>query len=444
MKTISWTYNFTPCRKRARKIQFEFFKTFYKNHFIFSSAMEKKMDLFQQLRELATRLEDELVKIETGLRVVLMQNEQKYDGPADKSLDVHDEIKELSKKVDILIHEATEQSEHFDGFLNGMIDTVTEYEEKIQAIQKVMLNYGFKGRLMEPSVDLRQSLEEIENEQKASEKSENDEIAVDSPNILQLGLVSKRTLQNLGYKVTKEEDTKIELKSPSIIITDNDQEAPKVVEDSLIEESPLNSILKKNFKKKANFIDYSQIEISPGLFVKRPSSKTKKEKEPAPVPPPPIPQPPVNQYQSPEMPKLKTINLEQIMARKSQIFNEDLVEKTETKLFQSKDFNKENETESPPIPQLNSQHAQLLLSGKKPAIKANIIRDKEDYEYESPEVPQLHSYEAQVILSSKKSARSPIKLPPAAAESHVDSPEMPSLKTVNLAALLKQAKGTNL
>lgn len=408
--------------------------------------MAKKVDLFKQMRELATTLDDELMQIETSLRVALMKNGQNYNGPADKSVDVRDEIKELSDKVDVLIQEATEQSEHFDGFLNGMIDTLGEYDEKIQALQKVMLNYGYMGKLVEP-VDLRQSLEQIEMEQPTKAQSEEEKSVVDSPNILQLGLVSKSTLQNLGYKVSGDDDEdtnepELRQEIPPIVVRPP-SEAPDFVEDSLIEDSPLNSILKKSKSNtKANhMVDYSQVEISPGLFVKRPSSKTKKEKEPveaAVVVAPP--QPPINQYDSPELPKLKTINLEQVMAKKS-MFNEDLIEKTESKLFQSKEFNKENENESPQLPQLNSQEANLILSGKKP-MKSAVFQSKEDYE--SPEIPQLNSYEAQVMLSSKKSARSPIKLPPATANSHMDSPELPDLKTVNLAALLKKAKGTNL
>ena len=59
-------------------------------------------------------------------------------------------------------------------------------------------------------------------------------------------------------------------------------------DDSLIEESPIFSILKKpnKFSKKldASIGNYSKVEISPGLFVKRPSSKTKMQPPQAPPP----------------------------------------------------------------------------------------------------------------------------------------------------------------
>ena len=120
-----------------------------------------------------------------------------------------------------------------------------------------------------------------------------------------------------------------------------------VTDDSLIDESPLPmSILKKasNFRNKkldASIANYSKVEISPGLFVKRPSSKTKM--------PPPAPLEPITHQksqtqqnilpvvkneqiheknsgndissvdiglESPQMPKLKTIDLKKIMKEK--------------------------------------------------------------------------------------------------------------------------------
>ena len=120
-----------------------------------------------------------------------------------------------------------------------------------------------------------------------------------------------------------------------------------VTDDSLIDESPLPmSILKKastfrNKKLDASIANYSKVEISPGLFVKRPSSKTK-------MPPPAPLEPNTHQksqaqqnilpvvkaeqiheknsgndissvdigLESPQMPKLKTIDLKKIMKEK--------------------------------------------------------------------------------------------------------------------------------
>ena len=117
-----------------------------------------------------------------------------------------------------------------------------------------------------------------------------------------------------------------------------------VTDDSLIDESPLPmSILKKaskfrNKKLDASIANYSKVEISPGLFVKRPSSKTKMP-PPAPLEPNTssqnqqniIPVVKVEQIheknsgndmsmdiglESPQMPKLKTIDLKKIIKEK--------------------------------------------------------------------------------------------------------------------------------
>ena len=119
-----------------------------------------------------------------------------------------------------------------------------------------------------------------------------------------------------------------------------------VTDDSLIDESPLPmSILKKaskfrNKKLDASIANYSKVEISPGLFVKRPSSKTKMP-PPAPLEPNTHQKSQVQQnilpvvkveqihekksgndmsvdigLESPQMPKLKTIDLKKIMKEK--------------------------------------------------------------------------------------------------------------------------------
>ena len=108
----------------------------------------------------------------------------------------------------------------------------------------------------------------------------------------------------------------------------------------MIEQTPVPSILKKpaKFKNKkldASVANYSQVEISPGLFVKRPSSKTKNKMEPPPTAPPSERDPIQLEHkvptvilehndeikhemgpESPQMPKLKTIDLKKIMKEK--------------------------------------------------------------------------------------------------------------------------------
>ena len=54
-----------------------------------------------------------------------------------------------------------DQSDHFDGFLKGMIDTLAEFDDKIERIEKYAANYGY---VIQDKVktDLRASIEEIE------------------------------------------------------------------------------------------------------------------------------------------------------------------------------------------------------------------------------------------------------------------------------------------
>ena len=54
-----------------------------------------------------------------------------------------------------------DQSDHFDGFLKGMIDTLAEFDDKIERIEKYAANYGYviKDKV---KTDLRASIEELE------------------------------------------------------------------------------------------------------------------------------------------------------------------------------------------------------------------------------------------------------------------------------------------
>merc|ERR1711971_334839 len=88
-------------------------------------------------------------------------------------------------------------------------------------------------------------------------------------------------------------------------------------DDSLIDESPLPmSILKKaskfrNKKLDASIANYSKVEISPGLFVKRPSSKTK-------MPPPaPLQEPNTHQKSQAQQNILPVVKVEQVHEKNS-------------------------------------------------------------------------------------------------------------------------------
>ena len=53
------------------------------------------------------------------------------------------------------------KSTHFDGFLKGMIDTLAEFDDKIERIEKYAANYGYviKDKV---KTDLRASIDELE------------------------------------------------------------------------------------------------------------------------------------------------------------------------------------------------------------------------------------------------------------------------------------------
>ena len=299
---------------------------------------------------------------------------------------------------------------------------------------------------------------------------------VESPNLLELGLVSKSTLKHLGYKIKDQEESEMEKETyteaksmketTEVPISTKPHQVESVIEDSFIDDSPICSILKKPPSKKnekLNAPNESRVEISPGLFVKRPSSKTK----PPPVeinqslspPPPPILKSltknqtnPKNEQQetedkipiiikktepeSPQLPSLKTINLQSLM------INDKTSSKSNTLIKKDKD------SDTPEMPTFHTEEARKL-SSKKSNVKTVKDQDKENNEKVSPQLPQLNTYEAQVFLSSKKPSRSRKEDPgsPIIPENSIeieDSPQMPSLQTVNLASIIQKAKGTYL
>ena len=394
------------------------------------------MDLFKKLGNLTAYLDDELHQIEASLQAATASS-LRYDGPSEKSVEIHDEIQELGVKIDDLIKLAENQHQHFEGFIVGMTDTLAEYDEKFEKIEKHAANYGYQIP-EKKEIDLRASLEQVEN-LKIEQK-----LVVDSPNLLQAG-ISKKTLKSLGYNVKVDKEEIVEEKTETE--SENDE--------SLLEDSPIFSILKKpKSNPNASIVNHSRVEISPGLFVKRPSSKTKKvEQEVTNFEIPSLgnkkslyektdelsPQIPIlndqeanlvlsgkkknprktveekksfNLDDSPEMPSLKTMNL--------------------TKVLRVKNVEEDKE-ETPELPVMKSEEGQLLLSMKK-VQKENILSPDT-----SPTLPVLNDFQASLMLSGKKS-KTPLKKN----EPIFDSPEAPNLKTVNLAKLLREASGTDL
>ena len=117
-------------------------------------------NIFEKLSSLASLLDDELQTIETRFRV-LSTSSINYEGPAEKSLAVQREIQILKKDIDELIKVADEQYQRFDGFLNDIIETLAEFDDKIEQVEQHAANYGYTA----PSrnkVNLQKILSDIE------------------------------------------------------------------------------------------------------------------------------------------------------------------------------------------------------------------------------------------------------------------------------------------
>ena len=118
------------------------------------------MDFFERLNSLSSYLDDELHQIESSL-FILTSSGRRYDEAADISIDIQDQIKDLQGQVDDLIKEGNHQVEHMEGFMKGMVETLGEFDDKIQRIEDHGAKYGFELNTKEKS-DLRESLKQVE------------------------------------------------------------------------------------------------------------------------------------------------------------------------------------------------------------------------------------------------------------------------------------------
>ena len=96
------------------------------------------------------------------------------------------------------------------------------------------------------------------------------------------------------------------------------------------------------------------------------------------------------------------------------------------------------------MPLFQSEEGKALLTNRKIntqklQIQQQMENKENNKDEESPQLPHLNTYEAQVMLSSKKPTQAAMKKPDSFL---TDSPEMPVLKTMNLATAIQQAKGT--
>ena len=217
------------------------------------------------------------------------------------------------------------------------------------------------------------------------------------------GGISRETLAKLGVKVkVHEENTSDHIEEKTLASSDSD-------------DSPLASILKKTKPPKPlekDFFEESRIEISPGLFTKRPSKSLEKIVK-------------ANHNtsldQSPQLPQLKTVNLKDLIG-KSQV--------------------QENTDHTPELPEFKTTELQLWSTQKK-AEKRPTFKSAEIIQHQTsvtPELPALQSQsESKARIEQDKENDEPVNLH---AKQTCDTPEMPDLKTINLAKLLQKSKGT--
>ena len=384
------------------------------------------MDLFQRIGNLASFLDDELHRIEASYRIIL-ESSRRYDGPAEIAGDVLSEIQDLNHIIDNLISSAKTQHEHFEGFLKSMTETIEKFDEKIGKVETYASSYGYIKSSKE-KIDLRSSLEGVEN--KILEASK---VTLDSPNILHIPGISKQTLQNFGYTLGKDKNVQDQAKSNKIDknegvdrATANQTEKENIINSLADSEgdsqspSPPISILKKKLKMNASSFDHSQVEISPGLFVKRPSSRSKNECKSEVLKP--------------------VLDADKLQSSVLTNLNDVDIYKKQSPVAISKkvpEF-RANDCVSPELPKLRTIDLAKIIEDNK-NIKANCAYPYTNSEEAiTPEIPNFQSEYGKILSAKKTYQEKSQKSVPVIEASHeeIEEPELPDLKTVNLAKLL--------
>ena len=259
----------------------------------------------------------------------------------------------------------------------------------------------------------------MKEESKEDVKAEQETQKIDTPNLLEHGGVSRETLAKLGVKIKG-----LKMEEPVSEETTEKQIANKSISDveESDEDSPLHSILKKPMPLKrleTEAFEESRVEISPGLFTKRPSKSLEKEK----IPKSEIP---LDLEQSPQLPQLKTVDLKSLMG-----------EKKNDKLHEDKN-------NTPELPEFKTNEVQLWSTQKKsnPRPKFRPVNSAVQLPQQAAITPELPSFQSQgrpkTNLGQDKENDEPV-IPN---KSQCDTPELPDLKTINLATLLQKSKGT--
>ena len=242
----------------------------------------------------------------------------------------------------------------------------------------------------------------------------------DTPNLLEHGGMSRETLAKLGIKGLKITDTLSEEADEKNAHCESVSEVQESDEDT----SPLPSILKKPRPLRQEVMEESRVEISPGLFTKRPSKSLEKEK---------IPKSEksiqLDLDQSPQLPQLKTVDLKNLISEK-----------------QNCRVHEDNLT--PELPEFRTTEVQHWSTQKKsnsrPKFKPGEAKDQAQIST-TPELPAFQSLgRARPKVEQNKENDEPVEHLKVPSKSECETPELPDLKTINLAILLKKSQGTAL
>ena len=277
-------------------------------------------------------------------------------------------------------------------------------------------------------------------------KSKQEAVIVDSPNILHAG-ISKETLAKLGVKVKAVDKPVVAHQHEQLYSPPKESVEEGDDDDDEDITSPLPSILKK--PKPLKLTEESRVEISPGLFTKRPSKSSEKVEK--------VEEINLDLDQSPKLPSLKTVNLNHLLNEKN---------------GNKKDVEISGDT--PEMPDFKTTEVRHWSTQKKSGQRSSLrpskatngnegLNREDDNAPTTPEMPLFQS-QAGKLFSAKKALRNNkentdpdeeekedtddnqqyIKEASSAADvsSLCETPELPECKTINLASLLQKSKGT--
>ncbi len=359
-------------------------------------------------------LDTEVQRLEIMMNVALNQDSNKQTSrekeAAPLAEDVLDSIRELAEKVNESYEVIDTQTNNLEVFLRNFHSGIREVEEELRSTEEYAAKFGYKipERTWFSFDNIPAKVTDEEND--GEDAAKNVSNAVDGakplpqsgspPSLLEIGL-SKDTLKSMRYKLkgetsddadescNKRASYQSSSSSQDMIVSSPEcqPEVPRVVanvRDEAVDSdtSPLPmSILKQPQMKKTDMsFNQSRVEISPGLFVKRPSSKSKKAQADQFLEPPPPP--PMANHKSP----LKTPT----------------------------NSNKPISEESPDLPQLRTMDISKYLQQSKKvasAVKPKPVVNKKPVSVpETPQTPKFRDPEVRA-MSAKKSAQRKASLP---------------------------------